>query len=836
MSDFQTDSDSKIQKPTSFLKKPLNTKYLNFLYIAIFAVPIFLITFQNCQKSNVNRPLEGSTSTGNITYKIGSIVQIDSTNGNIIEDSLLPTNSNVTFQFVNADPASNNYKWTIKRGFDSIVTDTRTDVDTYQTSLSGLGAHDVFAKSYESENLKTTANKRFVVGASCSPYDILEIKLLPEKASSFKTGGSPTFGLKDSANFSSIKWKATLPSGQSTTNQTGINTLSVDLSSESMGALLLEVSATSSDPSRTGCLTYRQKSLSVSSNVRPYLNPISFTDGINNLSTILENNDIYKYTRTDTNRFVQVEILNANSCQYKIDNNSKVNFNCSGQPIQIASSLDTGCTEGTVTFSASNTQGGVLSKSFYHYCPSDSDYCYFGYLSSKPGHHICPIELLSQRTQLELDPAPGRCGTVQNTCQIGQPHDTPDTSTHYQWQCLGIGSGATTDCQAQIPVTTTPITTPPSITTATTPPLVTLPPVVTTTNGQCNNNVRYSCLSPGVAINKTTSAGFDRWHCPGSGNPIGATATNCQRQAPTVNGVCDLSDISRNNICSIGTPIDVADTADEVKWQCAGLNGGTTDNCTRPNFGACGAGCTGMFCATSSCTTRYNCHVKDVNGTCYPSCGYSAHLIGYGGYGPGQTAPNNPDKTDDPHAYTSSTCASLDTSSKYANTAFTPFRNFAYIEGRKPWEVVERGGTCCIRDKSTSTSSSTTTTLSSSQQVTCGQCNTSEKHKCSLGDFHSHPGDNTTLYRWTCRNKPHVANAQCPNGRREIQCNRIKAQAVVNGACDSECGYCESGYSSMATPFGLVGDPCEWTCSGSNGGADDSCTGVFTEETGGINP
>ena len=826
MSDLQAKPSSQSQKPIPFFKKSINTNYLFFLYIAIFSIPIFLITFQNCQQSNVETPLEGSTSTENITYKIGSIVQIDPDTGDIIRDSLLPINSVITFQFVNADPVSDHYKWTIKRGFDFLITGTRTDVDTHQTILSELGAYDFLANSYdESENLKTTASKRFIAGTTCSPYDILEIELLPESASSFKIGSSPTFGLKDSANFSSIKWKATLPSGQSTTNQTGVNTLSVDLSSENMGPLILEVSATSSDSSRTECLTYRRKKVSVSSNVRPYLNPISFTDGINNLPAILENNDIYKYTRTETNHFVQVQFLNANSCQYKINDNSNVNFNCDGQPIQIASSLDTGCTEGIVTLSASNNQGGVFLQSFYHYCPSDDDYCYFGYLSAKPGHHVCPIELLSQRVLIELDPASGRCGTVQNTCQIGTPHDTSDTETHYQWQCLGIGSGATEDCQEEIPLSTTP-TTPTTLSS------------ISTTNGQCNNHLRYSCLSPTPAINKITSGGFDRWHCPGSGNPIGTTTTDCQRTAPAVDGVCDLSDLSRNNICSIGTPIDVADTEDEVKWQCTGLNGGATDDCTRPNFGACGAGCTGMFCATSSCTTRYNCHVKDVNGICYPSCGYAAHLVGYGGYGPGQTAPNNPDKTDDPHAYTLGTCASLDSSSsKYANTAFTPFRNFAYIEGRKPWEVVERGGTCCIRDKSTSTSPSTTaTTSSTSQQVECGYCNTSIKHKCISGTSHGHPGDNTTLYRWTCRNEPHVANDQCPNGRREIQCQIIKQQAIVNGSCDSECGYCASGYSSISTPIGLVGDPCSWTCRGSNGGSDDSCTGVFTEETGGFNP
>ena len=268
-------------------------------------------------------------STEDVTYEIGSIVRIDPESGNFIENKLLPVDSDVTFKFLNKDPDSDNYEWTIKRGFDSIVTKTPTETDTYKTQFSKLGAHDVFANSYKSTDLKTKAGKRFVVGESCSLTDILEIELSSENAAFFKVGesGTATFALKDSANFSSIQWKATLPSGDFTKNEEDEDTLTVDLSSENAGDLVIEVSAVSSDASKAGCLTYRRKKVTVTSNVRPYFNSISFTDSRNDVLVALENNNIYKYARPETNRYLQIEVLNADSCQYQIvTSNRKCNF------------------------------------------------------------------------------------------------------------------------------------------------------------------------------------------------------------------------------------------------------------------------------------------------------------------------------------------------------------------------------------------------------------------------------------------------------------------------------------------------------------------------------
>ena len=1329
---------------------------MNFLYIAIFSIPIFLFSFQNCKTNNVNSPLKGPTATDNINYKIGDILQVDITSEEPIENQFLPINSDIKFKFSGADPDSDSYKWTIQRGFDSIKTDDPTTVDTYQTKFSKLGTYDISANAYHSTNLKTRASKRFVVGESCSPGDILEIELLSENAATFKIGASgyAVFALRDGANFTSIKWKVTLPSGQVIENEEDTDTLEVDLSSEgNNGALVVEVSATSTDTSKTECLTYRKKEVIVTSNTRPYFNPLSFTDGRSNIPVTLENNDVYKYERPETNRFVQIEVVNANSCRYQINDTNPIDFNCDGESIEISSSLDTSCVNNTITILASNNQGEADTKSYYNYCPLDSGYCYFGLTNAKQSQYTCPIELLSQnRDTLELDPAAGRCGTAENTCQIGQPQDTQDTATHYQWQCLGIGGGSTIDCQAQIP--STPSTTTSTTTLTTTPPATTVqgqcnnnvkygcassaaaanktasggydrwhcpgsgtpvgrtatncqkripvqvtcgrcdsykgnsnasctagtfflhpghnttqyrwtcrnnpfphasscagkqedsctqaksttvtgqcnnnikygcasstaainktvsggydrwhcpgsgtpvgntatncqkralqvacgrcgsykgnsnasctagtfflhpghnttqyrwtcrnnpfphasscagkqedsctqaksttvtgqcnnnikygctssaaatnktvsggydrwhcpgsgtpvgntvtncqkralqvacgrcgsykgnsntsctagtfflhpghnttqyrwtcrnnpfphasscagkqedsctqaksttvtgqcnnnikygctssaaatnktvsggydrwhcpgsgnpagntatncqkaqPPTTqhgqcnnsvkydcsssaaatnktvsggydrwhcpgsgtpvgntvtncqkripvqvtcgrcgsykgnsnasctagtfflhpghnttqyrwtcrnnpfphasscagkqedsctqakpTTVQGQCNNNVKYGCASSAAATNKTASGGYDRWHCPGSGNPVGNTATNCQKTQPpttqhgqcnnsvkygcsssaaatnktvsggydrwhcpgsgtpvgrtatncqkrapipSINGKCDMSDLSRNNICITGTLVDVPDTADQIKWKCVGSNGGSTDDCVRPNFGACGAGCTSnLFCATSSCTTKFNCHVKDVNGTCYPSCGYAAQLRGYGGYGPGQSATNNPDRSDDPHGYTTgSTCADLDSDSGYTNSAFSSFRSFTYVEGRQPWEVVERGGgTCCIRDKTSESSA----TAASESSVTRTAASVS--------------------------------------------------QPSINGVCDSACGQCITGTSSLSNPSGSVGSTCSWTCSGSNGSSNDNCSEVYTG--GEINP
>ena len=294
--------------------------------------------------------------------------------------------------------------------------ETSTSTNTYQTNFSESGAHDVFANSYKSTELKTRASKRFIIGTSCLASDILEIELSSETAASFKIGesGSATFVLKDSDSFSSIQWKATLPSGQVVTNDDGADTLTVDLSSETTsGSLVIEVSAENTE--RSGCLTYRKKEITVTSNTRPYFNPLSFTDGSNNVLVTLENNDIYKFTRPETTRFIEIEVLNADSCQYKVNNGTANNFSCDGESIRIPSSSGTDCISRTITLIASNSHGESDSQSYYYYCGENDTYCYFGLVSQQVGSQVCPIVIASKRGAIPIDRDPSSVTTTTST-------------------------------------------------------------------------------------------------------------------------------------------------------------------------------------------------------------------------------------------------------------------------------------------------------------------------------------------------------------------------------------------------------------------------------------
>ena len=582
----------KLQKVVSLCKNS-SPKYLNFLYIVIFCIPIFLITFQNCKfdKDPQNNAPLGTKPSPTGSSRIGSISQINPENGNLIENQTLSVNSNVTFKFFNVDPSSDTYKWTITRGFDSLVTDASTTTDTYKTQFSQLGAHDVFANSYKGTDLKTQASKRFVVGDSCSLDDILEIELSSESASSFKVGesGTGTFVLKDSEDFSSINWKATLPSGTSVTNEANEDTLTVDLSSESAGTLVIEVSAVSSDASKAGCLTYRKREIDVSSNLTPYLNPISFSDGRNEVEVTLENNDIYKYSRPQTTRYLQIEVLNADNCQYQINSGSATVFSCSGELIEIPSSTDTGCVQGIITVSASNVQGGSLSQSYYHYCLEDGDYCYFGPTSARQDDHVCSLEFASQSSEepqkgvsLDTDPkAQGRSGfdpdpsvtTTTLSCPSGQYTSSSACSTAkpsnstcsaqgngcYGWSC---NSGYRKDGNSC---------------------------VVCTTSASCNSS------KPANSTCSADSNGCYSWSCSS-----GYTKSNnlCVRlQGPS----CGTS----RNTCNPGTANDgaVADTTSTYKWRCShnGQNINTCFSC-KSGYQRSGSSCVrlqGPSCGTS---------------------------------------------------------------------------------------------------------------------------------------------------------------------------------------------------------------------------------------------
>ena len=490
---------------SSLQKMPKSQFYL---YIAILAFPFFLMVYQGCKSSSldaISSPSEDNSGnrklhpTTPIDYDRGYIVQIDSLTEEVIEDNLLSLDSEITFKFMNTHTNSDSYKWTIKRGFESIVTDDLVKADTYQTKFTQSGAYDIFAKSYESETFLNAASKRVVVGASCDLTDILEIKLL---SGSLTVNQSATFGLKDNSDFSSIQWKATLPSKEIVEETTD----TIELSFANEGDLIIEVSATGADSSKSECLTYRRKSLEVISNLTPYFNPITLTDGTNELATLLENNNIYKYRRP-TNQYLQIEVLHAHTCEYQIDEGDKTEFTCSHILIDIGLDSNSSCIEKTISLSASDeTKSQEASRVYYNYCPQSSDYCYIGPTTERQSHHICQPEEDQEDDAPETDPVNGSCdNSIQNGCISGVANDSAitDTDTHYRWHCEGLNGGNTqTNCQKQI-----------------------LQGII---NGVCDNSKRNSCTygtADDSALEDTET--HYRWQCIGTG---GGLTEDCQKE------------------------------------------------------------------------------------------------------------------------------------------------------------------------------------------------------------------------------------------------------------------------------------------------------------------
>ena len=144
----------------------------------------------------------------------------------------------------------------------------------------------------------------------------------------------------------------------------------------------------------------------------------------------------------------------------------------------------------------------------------------------------------------------GTCGTTKYSCTAGVYHNHPvDTNTHYLWTCRSIPhTSPNREASCSLPK----------------------PPAAV--NGVCNNAVNNGC-SKGTLRDLADTTTLYKWQCLGLNG--GTTAIKCSKAKPVnpVNGVCNNA---VNNGCSKGTLRDLADTTTLYKWQCLGLNGGTT--------------------------------------------------------------------------------------------------------------------------------------------------------------------------------------------------------------------------------------------------------------------
>ena len=145
--------------------------------------------------------------------------------------------------------------------------------------------------------------------------------------------------------------------------------------------------------------------------------------------------------------------------------------------------------------------------------------------------------------------------------------------------------------------------------------------------------------------------------------------------------------------CSKDTATLIPTTTSSSTTSSSTISSSTTST-TMLTFGACARTiCELPFCA-ENCESPDKCHVRDVNGICYPSCGYLAVLSEdgkYRGYGPD----NQKNTEDDPHTLTKNLfCDELD---KWGTTDWKMIPAFNH---HTAWEIIEGIGLgCCGSDQ-----------------------------------------------------------------------------------------------------------------------------------------
>ena len=567
----------------------------------------------------------------NSSPPLGSLIAYLSDDTEKIPEDEFDSEEQVILEFIKFHRNSNSFQWTISRGFETITESKVTTQSNYETSFSQKGAYDIFSTSHiraGDPKILSLASKRLTIGAECDPSEILEIKV---GSGSLVKGGTVTLELEDSELFSNVSWKIQ----QDSEDLLEQKTATVSLPEQGESSLIVEVAALSNDSTRDECMIYRKKEFPINESAKPHFNIVRPVDDTH--PVILENNDIYKYKRTSQSKYIEVLITGATECSWNDENVvtcDKGQWDITQEDLVISE-----CSEAVntleVSYLDSNNDSQKEQRHYYKFCPKDQDICYFGPLDAQPAHHDCDSnsnrEIQSTTTATtttiatttttsapqsacsSVQKAPdhkdvnGQClkscgaaggthtgsdcdsgegydlilivGTFedpccrriakqavngecnnnsQNTCLVGTPIPQTSSGGFYRWHCNGSNAGTNaTNCQIAQPSNQI--------------------------DGVCNNSILNGC-SPGNAMAKTPSGGFNRWHCEGING--GTNATNCQR-AISVNGICSTTNQFE---CISGTPTTKTELAEAYTWHCAGLNGGVTNaNCrkSKPINGQC---------------------------------------------------------------------------------------------------------------------------------------------------------------------------------------------------------------------------------------------------------
>ena len=360
----------------------ISSKKLNssFRFLPTMLLLTFIMTgFQNCYMDFSGETQASQNSTSSDRGFINTISTDVSGSGSSLAGDKFSINTNLELTVENIHPNSSEVHWSVSRGFEDVIENAKTSGGVSQHTFTQAGAYDISAISYNNVNDFLTpigsASKRVVIGEDCDASKVLEIVLT---SGTLVTGQTATFGVKNESQFSGLSWKATLPSGSEVEAEG--TSIEVNLASQSVGTLKVEVSA--SEANESECLTFRSKNFDINNNLTPHFSEVKIVDGDDNdVSLTLENNDIYKYEKSSDSRFVSMDIKDATNCILKESSDEDGNersIECEGGKVDITTDSTTECSETVIRVRAEygsqdDDSSGVQSISHVYIDPKTSN-------------------------------------------------------------------------------------------------------------------------------------------------------------------------------------------------------------------------------------------------------------------------------------------------------------------------------------------------------------------------------------------------------------------------------------------------------------------------------
>lgn len=295
-----------------------------------------------------------------------------------------------------------------------------------------------------------------------------------------------------------------------------------------------------------------------------------------------------------------------------------------------------------------------------------------------------------------------------------------------------------------------------------------------------------------------------------------------------INGACGSANGSSQsstptvNLCSAGTPTTVSNNVTTYTWTCQGMGGGTNSSTCTAYKPGCDKGCNGSVTYNPCKSTA--CEIDDFtcpNGTrlfitgtsTWSGASCSGHLINWQGvlasYCVTDSACSAPVVNG-----TCSTTAGACTAGSVSN---------------------DNGATACGTTRTWKCAGS-----NGGSTANCSKANAA----CSGGCY----PDFEVYFGWSCPGPTESIYVACPAGQGAPQaaygshsapavCNQMPSESVwrasecrvcgsppVNGACSSTAGACTAGTASGDNNASACGTTRTWTCNGSGGGSNASCS------------